>query len=172
MNKVQIRDERLFFYFDGNDYSNAPVNGDASKGFAACKLMENVTIWTSDTTGVTLAEAAKQNGAKFYNLYTSGAIALEMGADYGASQVKMVTIKNGCQFPDNAGNPAFVQWNDITYLNGGLDDKGNAVSWTVTDTPAEGLKVTSVTKIQVRDNKLFLFLSKQNFSCNIKNRIT
>ena len=161
--KVEIRDGRLFFYFDGNDYSNAPVNGDASNGFAACKLMENVTIWTSDTTSVTLAEAAKQNGAKFYNLYTSGAIALEMGADYGASQVKMVTIKNGCQFPDNAGEPAFVQWNDITYLNGGLDDKGNAVSWTVTDTPAEGLKVTSVTKIQVRDNKLFLFLSKQNF---------
>lgn len=163
VNNVQIRDNRLLFYFDGNDYANAPANSDASAAFAACNIMDNVTIWTSETTGVSLAEAAKQNGAKFYNLYASGAIALEMGADYGAAQVLMVTIKGGCQFPDNAGNPAFVQSADITYLKGDLDENNNAVSWTVTDTPAEGLKVTAVTKVQVRDNKLFIFLSKQNF---------
>ena len=163
VNNVQIRDNRLFLYFDGNDYANAPANSDASAAFAACNIMENVTIWTSDTTGVSLAEAAKQDGSKFYNLYASGAIALEMGANYGAEQVSMITIKSGCQFPDNEGNPTFVQSADITYLKGDLDENKNAVNWTVTDTPAEGLKVTAVTKVQVRDNKLFIFLSKQNF---------
>lgn len=160
---IQIRDNRLFFYFDGNDYANAEANSDASAAFAACNIMQYVTIWTSETTGVPLADAAKQGGAKFYNLYGSGTIALEMGADYGAQQVKMVTVKNDCQFPDNAGAPAFVQWQDITYRNNGASDDKTATEWTVTDTPAEGLKVTSVTKIQVRDNKLFIFLSKQNF---------
>lgn len=161
--KIEIRDDRLFFYFDGNDYADATANSDASAAFAACNIMQNVTIWTSETTGVSLAEAAKQGGSKFYNLYASGAIALEMGANYGAAQVKMVTVKNGCQFPDNNGNVAFVQWQDVTYRSGGVGEDGNAVAWTVTDTPSEGLKVTAVTKVQVRDNKLFIFLSKQNF---------
>lgn len=163
VNNVQIRDNRLLFYFDGNDYANVTANSDASAAFAACNIMQNVTIWTSETTGVSLAEAAKQGGSKFYNLYASGAIALEMGANYGAAQVKMVTVKNGCQFPDNNGNVAFVQWQDVTYRSGGVGEDGNAVAWTVTDTPSEGLKVTAVTKVQVRDNKLFIFLSKQNF---------
>lgn len=164
VNNVQIRDNRLFFYFDGNSYSEAAANSDASTGFANCNIMDYVTIWTSDTTGVALSDAAKAGGAKFYNLYASGALALEMGSDYGAAQVKMVTIKQGCQFPDNDGKVAFVQLSDITYLNGGLDESNNATNWTVTDTPAEGLKTTSVSKIQVRDNKLFIYLSKQNYT--------
>lgn len=163
VNNVQIRDNRLFFYFDGNDYAKAEANSDASAAFAACNIMQYVTIWTSETTGVPLEEAAARNGAKFYNLYASGAIALEMGANYGAQQVKMVTVKHGCQFPDNAGNVAFVQWQDVTYRNNGASDEKTALNWSVTDTPSEGLKVTSVTKVQVRDNKLFIFLSKQNF---------
>lgn len=164
VNNIQIRDNRLFFYFDGNDYANAELNGDASAAFAACNIMQYVTVWTSETTGVPLEEAAAQNGAKFYNLYASGAIALEMGANYGAQQVKMVTVKHGCQFPDNAGKVAFVQWQDVTYRNNGASDEKTALNWSVTDTPSEGLTVTSVTKVQVRDNKLFLFLSKQNFT--------
>ena len=167
VNNVQIRDNRLLFYFDGNKYSEATANSNASAGYAACNVADNVLIWTTDkttnkTTSVTLGDAA--GSAKFYNLYASGAFAVELKGTDNATSVKMVTIKKGCTFPDNDGKAAYTQLEDITYLNSGkLESDGGAWKWSVTDTPSEEMKVTSVTKVQVRDNKLFMFLSKNNF---------
>lgn len=164
VSQLQIRDNRLFFYFDGNAYADIAPNSDASAAFGKCNIMDSVLIWTSETESVPLSQAAKENGPKFYNLYTSGALALELGGNYTADKVKMVTIENGCQFPDNDGNPAFTQYGTITYLNGALEENGNALKWTVTDSPSAGLKTTAVVNVQVRDNKVFLFLSKQDFA--------
>ncbi len=162
VNNVQIRDNRLFFYFDGNKYSEATASSDASAGYAACNIADNVLIWTDEKTSVTLGDAA--GSAKFYNLYASGAFAVELKGTDNATSVKMVTIKKGCTFPDNDGKAAYTQLEDITYLNSGkLESDGGAWKWSVTDTPSEEMKVTSVSKVQVRDNKLFMFLSKNNF---------
>ena len=163
VNNIQIRDNRLLFYFDGNNYSKAVANSDASAGYAACNLADNVLIWTDETTSVTLSKVA--GSAKFYNLYGSGAFAVELQGENKekATEVKMVTIRKGCTFPDNDGNVAYTQIEDITYLNSGNLVDGDAWHWSVTDTPSEEMKITSVAKVQVRDNKLFMFLSKNNF---------
>ena len=163
VNNVQIRDNRLFFYFEGNKYSEAASSSDASVGYTACNLADYVLIWTDEKTSVTLGEVA--GSAKFYNLYASGAFAVELQGENKdqATKVKMVTIRKGCTFPDNDGKAAYTQIEDITYLNSGELVEGDAWHWSVTDTPSEGLKATSVSKVQVRDNKLFLFLSKSNF---------
>lgn len=162
VNNIQIRDNRLLFYFDGNKYSQATANSDASAGYEACNLADNVLIWKDEKTSVTLGKAIGSD--KFYNLYASGAFAVELKEEGSATSVKMVTIKKGCTFPDNDGNAAYTQLEDITYLNSGeLESDGGAWKWTVTDTPSEEKKITAVTKVQVRDNKLFIFLSKNNF---------
>lgn len=161
-------DNRLLLFLENTDYSSVGATTHAPDDIDATgvNLLDKILIYTDDDTHVTLRDVWNDNKQTYYNVWGEmNSICLDTTLARGA--IKYLVVQDGCAFPSATTHVAgYAQSGEVIFYNNGFGTSNDCIDWVVVESipvdPVE-LTATSVTKVQVRDNKLFIFLSEQNY---------
>lgn len=154
------------FTLSDSDYDGLSTEPIGDK-HTAYNYWSNIKIYTSATEYKTLGDA--YTNQKYYNMWgAANTVNIELDAETYVAATKIVipagTVFPSAEYTNNSSSKkaGFVTTSDITYVRPEDAVEGSGYAWNVYVAPTD--VDTTISKIQVRNGKLLVFLSAHDYT--------
>lgn len=163
--KIHVRNTKLLLFLSEHDYADVATTTSIGDKLSDYDFLEKIVLST-DTETKTLKDII--SGERYYNVWgETGSVAYSLAGGWTGETVKKVTIKKGCEFPSYAytsGNVdtkvSYVTTEDIPFVANSSQPENTDYSVNYGTKEYE----TTIEKIHVRDQKLLVFLSENDYA--------
>lgn len=163
--KIHVRNQKLLLFLSEHDYADAGSTKGIGDKLFDYDFLEKIELSTATETK-TLKDII--GSERYYNVWgETGSVAYSLAAGWTGNTVQKVTIKKGCEFPSYAYTSGTVD-TKVSYVT--TEDKpfvASSFAENNTDYSVNyGIEEyeTTVEKIHVRDKKLLVFLSENDYA--------